>query len=118
MQTNDTGQAYSDLVDHDAEDKAALERNAELCGLPYESGLFNKDPDWTNKIISCAPGEKHRPIPLLNDPYFEQLSNPEKIPDGQNGLLSEREKPIQTRRYFNQRLLDVDGRFAKWIDYL
>ena len=118
MQTNDTGQECSDLVDHDAEDKAALERNAELCGLPYESGLFNKDPDWTNKIISCAPGEKHRPIPLLNDPYFEQLSNPEKFPDGQNGLLSEREKPIQTRRYFNQRLLDVDGRFAKSIDYL
>ena len=118
MESNDTGQEDSDLVDHDAEDKAALERNAELCGLPYESGLFNKDPDWTNKIISCAPGEKHRPIPLLTDPYFEQLSNPEKFPDGQNGLLSEREKPIQTRRYFNQRLLDVDGRFAKSIDYL
>ena len=118
MELNDTGQENSDLVDHVAEDKDALERNAELCGLPYESGLFNKDPDWTNKIISCAPGEKHRPIPLLNDPYFEQLSNPEKFPDGQNGLLSEREKPIQTRRYFNQRLLDVDGRFAKSIDYL
>ena len=118
MKSNDTGQEDSDLVDHDAEDKAALERNAELCGPPYESGLFNKDPDWTNKIISCAPGEKHRPIPLLNDPYFEQLSNPEKFPDDQNGLLSEREKPIQTRRYFNQRLLDVDGRFAKSIDYL
>ena len=118
MQSNHIGQEDSDLVDHDAEDKAALERNAELCGLPYESGLFNKDPDWANKIISCAPGEKHRPIPLLNDPNFEQLSNPEKFPDGQNGLLSEREKPIQTRRYFNQRLLDVDGRFAKSIDYL
>ena len=118
MELNDTRQEDSDLVDHDAEDKAALERNAELCGLPYESGLFNKDPDWTNKIVSCAPGEKHRPIPLLNDPYFEQLSNPEKFPDGQNGLLSEREKPIQVRRYFNQRLLDVDGRFAKSIDYL
>ena len=118
MQSNNTGQEDNDLVDHDAEDKAALERNADLCGLPYESGLFNKDPDWTNKIISCAPVEKHRPIPLLNDPYFEQLSNPEKFPDGQNGLLSEREKPIQTRRYFNQRLLDVDGRFAKSIDYL
>ena len=118
MESNDTGQEDRDLVDHDVEDEAALERNAELCGLPYESGLFNKDPDWTNKIISCAPGEKHRPIPLLNDPYFEQLSNPEKFPDGQNGLLSEREKPIQTRRYFNQRLLDVDGRFAKSIDYL
>ena len=118
MQSNDTGQEDDDLVDHDAEDKAALERTAQLCGLPYESGLFNKDPDWTNKIISCAPGEKHKPIPLLNDPYFEQLSNPEKFPDGRNGLLSEREKSIQTRRYFNQRLLDVDGRFAKSIDYL
>ena len=54
MESNDTGQKNRDQVDHDAEDKAALERNAELCGLPYESGLFNKDPDWTNKMISCA----------------------------------------------------------------
>ena len=58
------------------------------------------------------------PIPLLSDPHFEQLSNPEKFPDGQNGLLSDREKPIHTKRYFNQRLLDVDGRFAKSTDYL
>ena len=118
MQQNDRDQEDTDMDTHDVEEKAALERNAEICGLPYESGLFNKDPDWTNKFISCAPGEKHRPIPLLNDPYFEQLSNPEKFPDGKNGLLSEREKPTQTRRYFNQRLLDVDGRFAKSIDYL
>ena len=103
---------------YESEDKAALEKSAEFCGLPYESGLFNKDPDWCNKIFSCAPGEKQKPIPLLSDPHFEELSNPEKFPDGQNGLLSEREKPIQTRRYFNQRLLDVDGRFAKSTDYL
>ena len=103
---------------YEAEDKAALEKSVELCGLPYESGLFNKDPDWCNKIISCAPGEKHKPIPLLSDKNFEQLSNPDKFCDGQNGLLSDREKPIHTRRYFNQRLLDVDGRFAKSTDYL
>ena len=103
---------------HEAEDKAALERSVELCGLPYESGLFSKDPDWCNKIISCAPGEKQKPIPLLSDQHFEQLSNPEKFPDGQNGLLSDREKTIHPRRYFNQRLLDVDGRFAKSTDYL
>ena len=71
---------------HEAEDQAALENSLELCGLPYESGLFDKDPDWCNKIISCAPGEKQKPIPLLSDPHFEQLSNPEKFPDGQNGL--------------------------------
>ena len=103
---------------YEAEDKAALEKSVELCGVPYESGLFNKDPDWCNKIISCAPGEKQKPIPLLSDQHFEQLSNPEKFPDGQNGLLSDREKPIFPRRYFNQRLLDVDGRFAKSTDYL
>ena len=67
-------------VQHEAEDKAALKKSAELCGLPYESGLFNKDPDWSNKVISCAPGEKNKPIPLMTDPHFEQLSNPEKFP--------------------------------------
>ena len=116
--SNNESQEPTNDEQYEAEEKAALQKSAELCGLPYESGLFNKDPDWCNKIFSCAPGENQKPIPLLSDPHFEQLSNPEKFPDGQNGLLSDREKPIFTRRYFNQRLLDVDGRFAKSTDYL
>ena len=39
------------------------------------------------------------------------MCNPTKYPGGSCGLTHERE-------YFNQRLLDVDGRFAKDIEYL
>ena len=34
------------------------------------------------------------------------------------GLTSERKIKLTVRKYFNQRLLDVDGRFAKDIEYL
>ena len=105
-------------VDNEDEEKAALQKSSEIYGMPYESGFFKKDPDFSNKVISCAPGEKHKPIPLLNDKHFEYLSNPEKFPDGKNGFLAEREKAISIRRYFNQRLLDFDGRFARSIDDL
>ena len=102
----------------EVQDRDALEKSAELCGLPYETGLFSKDPDWTNKTLACAPGEKHKPIPLLNDRFFEEMSFPDKFADGKNGLLAERDKNIQTKRYFNQRLLDIDGRFARSTEYL
>ena len=103
---------------YEVQDREALEKSAELCGLPYETGLFSKDPDWTNKTLACAPGEKHKPIPLLTDRFFEEMSFPDKFADGKNGLLAERDKNIHTKRYFNQRLLDIDGRFARSTEYL
>ena len=102
----------------EVQDREALEKSAELCGLPYETGLFSKDPDWTNKTLACAPGEKYKPIPLLTDRFFEEMAFPDKFADGKNGLLAERDKSIQTKRYFNQRLLDIDGHFARSTEYL
>jgi hypothetical protein len=101
-----------------AEEEESLERIRKTCGLPYESGFFSKDSNFTNKTLCCAPGEKHKPIPLLSDKNFEELSNPEKFPNGEGGLVTQRIKNIDDRRYFNQRLLDVDGRFARSTDYL
>ena len=76
--------------------KLQRQKSIKFCGLPYENGLFEQDPDWCNKIIPCAPGEEQKPIPLLTDQRFEQLSNQEKNPDSQNGFLSERETSTST----------------------
>lgn len=43
---------------------------------------------------------------------------PDKYPDGLHALTDSRPIKISPRRFFNQRLLDVDGRFAKSIEYL
>ena len=54
----------------------------------------------------------------MTDPNFEAMSNPDKFPFCNGTFSSERPKKLTYRKYFNQRLLDVDGRFARDLDYL
>ena len=44
---------------------------------------------------------------------FEAMSNPDKFPYGVGTYSSERPRKLTYRKYFNQRLLDVDGRFSR-----
>ena len=55
---------------------------------------------------------------MFTDDYFEEMSNPNKYPFGSGGINTHRERSITIRKYFNQQLLHVDGRFAKDIEYL
>ena len=54
----------------------------------------------------------------MTDPKFEAMSNPDKFPYGDGTFCTERPRKLTYRKYFNQRLLDVDGRFARDLDYL
>ena len=54
----------------------------------------------------------------MSDSNFETMSNPDKFPISDGCFAAERPRNLTYRKYFNQRLLDVDGRFAKDIDYL
>ena len=96
------------------EDEKHAEETAQVRGLPYETCMSRENPELSGNIISIAPAEDEKPIPLLTE-NFEELSNPDKYPDGKNGLTATRPIPIQPCKYFNQRLLDCDGRFAKSI---
>ena len=100
------------------EDSTAFDEAADVRGLPFETSMINENPDVSNLVVSIAPGQTEKPRPLLSDPNFEELANPDKYPDGKFALAAERETDITPRRYFNQRLLDCDGRFAKSPEYL
>ena len=54
----------------------------------------------------------------MTDPKFEEMCSPDKYPLGKKGIIAQRPRQITPRKYFNQRILDVDGRFAKDIEYL
>ena len=90
-----------------------FESNCKLRGLPFNTCL---QPG--NQVISIAPGENKKPIHFLTDKYFEEMANPVKYPYGSGGFSDERKVRLTIRRYFNQRLLDVDGRFSKDVDYM
>ena len=54
----------------------------------------------------------------MTDEHFEEMANPDKLCFGTGGSSTERPRKITYRKYFNQHLLDVDGRFARDMDYL
>ena len=54
----------------------------------------------------------------MTDANFEEMCNPDKLCFGSGGFTAERPRKLTYRKYFNQRILDVDGRFAKDLDYL
>ena len=66
------------------------------------------------EIYQCAPGENNTPKYMLLDDNFEVLAFPDLFPYGKGGYMSA-ERPIKLgiRKYFQQRLLNCDGRFAK-----
>ena len=54
----------------------------------------------------------------MTDLNFEAMSNPDKFPYSVGTYSSERPRKLTYRKYYNQRLLDVDGRFSRDLDYL
>lgn len=102
----------------DEEDRIHFEQTSKLRGIPYDTLLQPEQVADGDDTFSVAPGEHQKPCPFLTDTNFEELANPSKYPFGQGGLSQERGKKITPRKYFNQRLLNKDGRFASDIDYL
>ena len=56
---------------------------------------------------------------MLLDDNFEVLTFPDLFPYGKGGYMSaERPMKLGIRKYFQQRLLNCDGRFAKNMEYI
>ena len=88
-----------------AEDEAACEQLYRIRGLPFETSMIRDGPDFMDKLIRIAPAESEKPISLLSEKHFEELSNPDKYPDGVNALAAERPVKLSVRKYFNQRCM-------------
>ena len=100
------------------EDQAAADRHAEICGQPFSSTLQLKNVE--DAVYSVAPGEDNTPKYILLDPDFEVLAFPDLFPRGTGGYETDakRETDLSLRRYYQQRILNVDGRFARNIEYI
>ena len=115
-------QEIKDELEHDYEvefeqESQAFEESCKLRGLPLDTCL-QMDTIDSNTVISMAPGEGQKPLNMLSDENFEEMAFPLLYPYGKGGFSNERCERITMRKFFNQRLLDVDGRFAKNIEYL
>ena len=83
-----------------------------------ENCMSLENPEADASIYSVAPAEGERPLSFMNDKTFEAMCNPNKFPYGTGTFHTTRKRKLTYRKYFNQRLLDVDGRFARDLDYL
>ena len=107
----------NDTLD-DATIEEGDEHRIQISGAPLASMMCVENPESFREILCVAPAEGQRPLNFMTDPKFEAMSNPDKFPYGGGTFSTERPRKLTYRKYFNQRLLDVDGRFARDLDYL
>ena len=114
--------SHDSAADEGVLDDATIEKGDEhirqITCAPQASMMSVENPEAFKYIICVAPAEGQKPLNVMTDPNFEAMSNPDKFPYGKGTFSNERPRKLTYRKYFNQRLLDVDGRFARDLDYL
>ena len=99
------------------EEQAAVNCRQQLTSDPLPSVVHFENLE--NQIYQCAPGENNIPKNILLDNDFEVLAFPDLFPYGGDGYHSAHRKVnLPIRKYFQQHLLNVDGRFAQNNEYL
>jgi len=98
------------------EDQAALDRDTGLRGLPLDSCFHINNIE--GHTVDIAPSEGELPVPIFMDSIFEEGCNPDKYPYGTGGFGASRPIKLTAKKYFSQRILDVDGRFVRDPQYL
>ena len=112
----DTNDSETEEDTEVAEEQIAINKRQELTGDPLPSVL--QFDHLENQIYQCAPGKNNIPKYILLDNDFEGLAFPDLFPYGSGGYHSANRKvKLPIRKYFQQRLLNVDGRFAQIIEY-
>ena len=89
------------------------------------STLVNGHPDICldnngNQVanLTFTPGEGKKPTSFLDMKHWDIKSWPMLLPDGKFGLDHKRGLKLTRQKYFNQRMLNRDDRFAKTPGYL
>ena len=99
------------------EEQAAVNCRQELTGDPLPSVV--QFENLGNQIYQCAPGKNNIPNYILLDNDFEVLAFPDFFQYGGGGYHNAHRKvKLPIRKYFQQCLLNVDGRSAQNIEYL
>ena len=95
------------------------EYSRQITGGPQACSMLTiENPEAEGQEYSVAPAESQKPLNIMTDEKFELMCNPDKFPFGTGAFHSPRPTKITYRKYFQQRLLGIDGRFSRDLDYL
>ena len=78
----------------------------------------NTEDSPLNVPVRVAPGEGKYPENILKTDNWDTGAFPSMHPDGKNGLHEERTYKLTDPDYFQQRLLNMDRRFANTTEYV
>ncbi|XP_062606870.1 uncharacterized protein LOC134268630 [Saccostrea cucullata] len=73
---------------------------------------------YFDDIYNIAPGEGKNPIRMLQEEGNEAKTFPHLFPNGNFSWNEDRDVKISLSRYFNNRLMNADNRFAKDTNYI
>ncbi|XP_062618494.1 uncharacterized protein LOC134280069 [Saccostrea cucullata] len=73
---------------------------------------------YFDDIYDIAPGEGNNPVRMLQEEGNEAKTFPYLFPSGRFSWNDNRETRITLSRYFNNRLMNTDGRFARDSNYI
>lgn len=69
-------------------------------------------------IFNIAPAEGNNPVQMLQEPGNETKTFPWHFPSGRFSFDKPRDKRLTLARYFNNRRMNADNRFAKDTNYI
>lgn len=69
-------------------------------------------------VFNIAPAEGNNPVRMLQEPGNEAKTFPWHFPSGRFSFDEPRDKRLTLARYFNNRLMNADNRFAKDTNYI
>ena len=87
------------------------------CFQPVNIGQQLLDEEFAD-ILCIAPCEGSTPLRILFNLWTEAQTFPTLFPQGLNTYHEKREQKISLKRYFHNRLMNVDNRFAQNTDYI
>ena len=89
----------------------------DTCLMPVDIGQETLD-QYLDTILNVAPAEGNNPVSLLTDRANEAKCFPVLFPQGLNTYHESRVYQLSLSRYFNNRILNADGRFAQNVEYI
>ncbi|XP_052696227.1 uncharacterized protein LOC128174822 [Crassostrea angulata] len=105
VNTNETEEAEEEMVAFDT------------CLQPIDVAQEVLD-HYFDDVYNIAPGEGKNPVRMLQEPGNEAKAFPCHFPSGRFSWNEERSEKLTLSRYFNNRLMNADNRFAKDSNYI
>ncbi|XP_061601162.1 uncharacterized protein LOC133463585 [Cololabis saira] len=89
----------------------------DTCFMPVDIGQEALD-QYFEDVVNLAPAEGNNPVKLLSDVDNEAKCFPVLFPKGCSAFHDSRPTRLTLSRYFNNRILLADGRFARNVEYI